>query len=94
MDQVPDAVAEADAALFEMRSDAPFRRGRVWPESGAVAPLRAGIEHVEHVLGVVRPVGGQVQEAARRTRVASKPTKPGWIRRRLWWRFFGHGSGK
>src|SRR5690606_32299921 len=63
--QVPDAVAELQAAGFEVGLAAPFRARDGAAGAGPVAQAGFGIEHVPHVPGIGLPVGGQVQQAAR-----------------------------
>src|SRR5688572_9589397 len=62
--QVPDAVAELQAATLEVRLPPPSRARHRAARAGAVAQPRRGVEHVEHVLLVVLPVGRQVQQPA------------------------------
>ena len=65
MDQVPHAMAKSHAALLEMGIDAPRGCLGVCPESRPVAPLVRGIDDFKHVLGVLGPVGREVQQSAR-----------------------------
>src|SRR5690606_7774537 len=64
--QVPDPMAEALAAGFEMGLRAPFGTRDVATRAGAVDQPRGGVEHVPHLFGVVLAVGGQVQASVRR----------------------------
>src|SRR5512139_2431659 len=61
--QVPHPVSEADAALLEFGERAGVGARRV--VSHGIGEQRFGGEHRQHLLGVVLPVGGQVDVAAR-----------------------------
>ena len=66
VEQVPDAVAELLAAGLEMRLRPPFRPRHRAARAGAIAQARRRIEHVPHLLGIVLPIGGEVQAPAGR----------------------------
>jgi hypothetical protein len=51
-------------------------------------------ERREDLLGVGRPVGRDVQVAALAQPARERVHERGLSRRRLWWRFLCHGSGK
>src|SRR5262245_27671397 len=63
--QVPHAVAEFLPARFEMGLRPPLRPLDAAARTGAIDQARRGIEHVPHLLGIVLPIGGEVQAAAR-----------------------------
>ena len=62
--QIPHAVPELLAARLEMRLRTPSRPRHAAARAGAVAQPGRRIEHVPHLLGIVLPVGGEVQAAA------------------------------
>ena len=90
--EVPHAMAELQAARFEFGL-----RPVVGPRRKTfrgVLQQRFRGEHFQNLLRVFLPVGRDVQIAAGLQPDASRCTNGGCISRRLWWRFFGQGSGK
>ena len=77
------------------------RAPRTWSPVATAKPFAAGSssgsceKHLVHLLRVVRPVGRRVQVCRRARACAPRARRTrGCTRRRLWWRFFGQGSGK
>ena len=60
---------------------------------GSSALLEQNLARVEVPEGSFIVVVDCFSDAAERARVASACTNAGCSSRRLWWRFFGHGSG-
>src|SRR5690606_11465840 len=56
--QIPHPVAQPLATLLELGDRPLVRAGNVGAISGLVAVTRCGVHYLEHVLGVMRPVGG------------------------------------
>ena len=63
--QVPDAVAEALAALFELGQGTVFGAWRIVASAGGILQPRRCRQHSQHLLRIVLPVGRQVQDTAR-----------------------------
>ena len=66
VEQIPHAVPEAFTTLLEMGLNAPVRAWCAFPRAEFVVERCAGIEHVEHVLGISFPVRRQMKQSARR----------------------------
>src|SRR6476660_6637840 len=64
IEKVPDSVTELLAATLEVRIDAPGRSRRGRRMLRMTAPVRRVVEHALHMLGIVRPVGRQMQASA------------------------------
>src|SRR5690606_17997067 len=62
--QIPHPVAQPLATLLELGDRPLVRAGNVGAIGGLVAVTRCGVHYLEHVLGVMRPVGGHVQHTA------------------------------
>ena len=66
VDQIPHAVAQLDAAVFEFGQRAVLGFGRTTVGAGfgrGVGQQRLGVEHRVHLFGIGLPVGGEVQVA-------------------------------
>ena len=64
------------------------------PRHHSARQQRLGVEHLDHLLGVVGPVGGQPPHPPGARREAARAANDGVTRRRLWCFFLCHGSGK
>src|SRR5690554_5858983 len=61
--QIPDAVPESLTALFELGHRAKLRSRHIAARGIDIGVTLGGGHHLEHRLGVVLPVCGQVQQA-------------------------------
>src|SRR5690606_34284349 len=64
MDEIPYRMAEAPSTPFEVRLDAPRRALLRIGVPRIDAPIRTRREGFAHLLGIVRPVGRQMQATA------------------------------